>query len=127
MEDGKFGDQRYLDDWLDRFNSVVELQNLGGGVAPWNVQQYDITSKRGPVVCKEKQSGDEFSLIFYHFHGVTCRNDGKLTVSKSYFLDKKVKKYIAINLRLGNYEKIYSKPTIIGKIKLYMIKKNFIK
>ncbi len=55
FEDGKFGDQKYLDDWTRRFDGVHVLQNLGGGVAPWNVQQYDLDSK-------------EFSLIFYHFH-----------------------------------------------------------
>ncbi len=52
-ENGKFGDQKYLDDWTIRFNRVHVLQNLGGGLAPWNVCQYDL-SKIEP--------------IFYHFH-----------------------------------------------------------
>ena len=54
-EDGKFGDQKYLDDWVDRFEGVHVLQNLGGGVAPWNIQQYDLAD-------------DSFNIIFYHFH-----------------------------------------------------------
>ena len=55
FEDGKFGDQKYLDDWLDRFEGVHALENLGGGVAPWNVQQYNLED-------------EAFKLIFYHFH-----------------------------------------------------------
>ena len=57
VEDGKFGDQKYLDDWPVRFEGVHVLQHLGGGVAPWNVQQYDLSDPR-------------FEVVFYHFHGL---------------------------------------------------------
>ena len=52
-EDGKFGDQKYLDDWTMRFKGVHVLQNMGGGLAPWNVIQYDLK---------------QIEPIFYHFH-----------------------------------------------------------
>lgn len=55
VENGKFGDQKYLDDWTTRFECIHVLKHLGGGVAPWNIQQYDLRRK-------------EFELIFYHFH-----------------------------------------------------------
>ncbi len=67
-EDGKFGDQLYLDDWMTRFAGVHELQHLGGGMAAWNVQQYDVFSKNDTLWGREKSSGNEFPVIFYHFH-----------------------------------------------------------
>ncbi|TAH04960.1 MAG: glycosyl transferase [Sphingobacteriales bacterium] len=65
LENGKFGDQKYLDDWTTRFTNVHVMQHRGGGVAPWNVQQYTISS--GPTL---KHQGILTALIFFHFHGV---------------------------------------------------------
>jgi hypothetical protein len=68
FEDGKFGDQKYLDDWTTRFDGIHELQHLGGGMAAWNVQQYDVYEKNGKLFAREIVSGKEFPVIFYHFH-----------------------------------------------------------
>ena len=46
FEDGKFGDQKYLDDWTTRFEGVHVLHHLGGGLAPWNVQQFDFVDSK---------------------------------------------------------------------------------
>jgi len=67
-EEGKFGDQKYLDDWLVRFTGVHELVNLGGGVAPWNVQQYEIRVEDSVSFGIEKSTQMKFKLVFYHFH-----------------------------------------------------------
>ncbi len=68
LEDGKFGDQKYLDDWSTRFERVVVLQQKGAGIAPWNVSNYDIQVCRGLVQI------DSDSLIFYHFHNLKIIN-----------------------------------------------------
>lgn len=70
LEDGKFGDQKYLDDWTTRFEGVHELRHLGGGVAPWNVQQYLLHLRNGKLHGREDVSGTIFPVIFYHFHGL---------------------------------------------------------
>ncbi|MBI2791869.1 MAG: glycosyl transferase [Gammaproteobacteria bacterium] len=75
VEDGKFGDQKYLDDWTSRFKHVKLLTHLGGGVAPWNVQQYELLAAKNTVLLKEATTGHIFDLIFYHFHGLKFINN----------------------------------------------------
>jgi hypothetical protein len=76
-EDGKFGDQKYLDNWTSKFEGVHELQHLGGGIAPWNVQQYDIYEKENNLFGNEISSGKEFKVIFTHFHNIKFLKNGR--------------------------------------------------
>jgi len=70
-ENGKFGDQKYLDDWLTRFKGVHVLQHLGGGLASWNVEQYKfIERKDDRITFFDKTSTSKFEAVFYHFHHV---------------------------------------------------------
>jgi len=73
-EDGKFGDQKYLDDWITRFEGVHELQHLGGGVAPWNVQQYKIIEGKEGLKGIEMTTNSSFDFVFYHFHHLNNQN-----------------------------------------------------
>lgn len=70
LEEGKFGDQKYLDDWTSRFEGVHVMKHEGGGVAPWNMQQYALKSNDQVLMVKNHNSGISSSLIFVHFHGV---------------------------------------------------------
>lgn len=70
VEEGKFGDQKYLDSWTTLYSGVHVLNHPGGGVAPWNVQQYDIAIRDRRHVITERTSGKEFPLVFFHFHGL---------------------------------------------------------
>jgi len=71
FEDGKFGDQKYLDDWMQRFEGVHVLKHIGGGVAPWNVQQYRFTQHSSGDI-----EVDGLPLVFFHFHGYRHYRDG---------------------------------------------------
>jgi len=93
VEDGKFGDQRYLDDWPTRFEGVHVLRHLGGGVAPWNVQQYDLFRRNGGLRGKERRSDQEFELIFFHFHNVRLLSNGWLDLG-DYHLVPSVKQLL---------------------------------
>ena len=63
VEDGRYADQKYLDDWPTRFSGVVVLQHKGAGLAPWNVGNYSLGSRDGHAFV------DSQPLVFFHFHG----------------------------------------------------------
>lgn len=63
VEGGKFADQKYLDDWPQRFANVAVLQNSAAGLAPWNWMNYRL------MLEDHQLRVDGSPLIFYHFHG----------------------------------------------------------
>jgi len=77
LEDGKFGDQKYLDDWPIRFEGTHVLQHLGGGVAPWNVQQYKIGKVNSDYLITDR-SQVRAPLVFFHFHWVRFLKNQKV-------------------------------------------------
>lgn len=70
FEEGKFGDQKYLDSWVIRFEGVHELEHLGGGMGPWNIQQYCMLEGSDGVLGEEILTKAEFQPVFYHFHAI---------------------------------------------------------
>ena len=100
VEDGKFGDQKYLDCWVTKFRGVHEIQHLGAGVAPWNQDNYLIKEKNSKFVISEKKTLKEYPIIFYHFHGL--KFPLRLIVKK--FLQKR----LLFNLSSRKYNKKYN-------------------
>lgn len=64
-EDGKYGDQKYLDQFPILFNNVHIIENRGVGVAPWNMYKYKYFNNK--FLYKDK----EYSTVFFHFHGTS--------------------------------------------------------
>lgn len=62
-EDGKFADQKYLDDWPTRFKNVKVIQHKGANLASWNIENYKVSGRDNKIWI------DEQELIFFHFHG----------------------------------------------------------
>ena len=63
IEEGRHGDQKYLDAWPARYGDAFHnLRHVGAGLAPWNYPNYRIEA-RGDAIWV-----DDVPLIFYHFH-----------------------------------------------------------
>jgi hypothetical protein len=73
IENGKFGDQKYLDDWTTRFKNVYVPTHIGCGLAPWNIQKYDISVIDGTLYAHDKKTNETAPIIFYHFHALKKR------------------------------------------------------
>ncbi len=67
----RYGDQKYLEEFPKRFDNVYVVSHLGGGVAPWNLNQYKLVNNNGSnVALKHTQSGQIVPLVFYHFQNL---------------------------------------------------------
>lgn len=64
LEEGKFGDQMYLNDWPTRFEGVKIVKSKGVNLAPWNLNKYNLTNSGNQIFV------DEDELVFYHFHSL---------------------------------------------------------
>lgn len=72
FEDGKFGDQKYLDEWPDLFDGLVHvLQRKEYALAPWNATRYPYGQG-----------------IFYHFHGLRISEERQIDFGPMYVLPK---------------------------------------
>lgn len=73
VENGKFGDQKYLDDWPERFVKFVHVLNSKEfALAPWNAIRFPIGTS-----------------VFYHFHGLRILSDKKINIGL-YFIPKSI-------------------------------------
>lgn len=91
-EDGKFGDQKYLDVWPEMFEGVHELEHAGA-LAPWNIQQFRFQDPGNKTMLNIK-SGAIFPAVFFHFHGVKYYANGKFIYApRSYTLKPEIRRH----------------------------------
>jgi len=75
-EDGKFGDQKYLENWPEQYENVHVLEHLGGGIAPWNARQFHFVKENDKLFGIKSGSGERFEVIFFHFHYIKLSHSG---------------------------------------------------
>lgn len=121
MEDGKFGDQKYLDDWESRFEGIVyNCRNIGCGVAPWNIQKYDFSVENGTYFVTERVTKIKKPVVFFHYHALLEIAEKKWVLSqyrltendKKLFFEPYIKELYIIEEKYpaGLVEKVYRNP-----------------
>jgi hypothetical protein len=64
-EDGRWTDQRYLEDWPERFPGVRVVDHPGAGLAPWNIRRHAVAKGDDGVLV------DGRPLVYYHYSTLT--------------------------------------------------------
>lgn len=83
-EDGKFGDQKYLEKWPEEYPNIHILKNQGGGVAPWNTGQYKFRKENFSVKGLMRKNGATFNVVFFHFQYVKLLVNGEFDLGWYY-------------------------------------------
>ncbi len=94
-EPDRMGDQKYLNNFKQNFDGVYELEHLGGGVAPWNLEQYQFCNESQKKLMMKTKSGETFQLVFYHFQNLRYLPGNKVNI-KSQTKNKRLKYKIYI-------------------------------
>jgi hypothetical protein len=82
QQTGKVSEQGYLSQMMNEFEGIHTLQHSGGGVAPWNVQQYEFFMEGNQILGTEYALRRDFELIFYHFHFLQIFSNGTVDLGR---------------------------------------------
>ncbi|MGO4133801.1 hypothetical protein ACEQ6A_04460 [Rhizobium brockwellii] len=80
LEDGKMGDQKYLDEWPVLYPKCHIIAHPGAGIAPWNYEKLHFTEDSSGQILVEGAP-----LIFYHFHQFQLLADGDFDRLSSFY------------------------------------------
>ena len=80
LENGRMGDQKYLDEWPDRYSTCHIIMHPGAGIAPWNYSKYHFGHDAAGRITVDKAP-----LIFYHFHQFQLLDNGKFNRLSAFY------------------------------------------
>ena len=75
-----WGDQKYLEELVEKFNCVYECENFGAGVAPWNIELYAKNNGNNLAILY-KPADLIIQLIFFHYQSITYISSNRVNTS----------------------------------------------
>jgi len=89
-----YGDQKYLNVFPEKFDGVYISNELGVGLAPWNVHLVNyVAVKDNKVLIESKFNKKQYPIVIYHFENVVFLNS-KIINASSRKISKTLKKII---------------------------------
>ena len=118
-EDGKYGDQGYVEQFPARFDKVHIMEHRGTGVASWNMNNYKIDADKKSITYR----GTSYPIVFFHYHGTSLEvKDSTLVMTTKEFDIKKGAQQALYEQYLALLKDVYCNDLKIN-IKSYCIKK----
>ena len=106
-EEGKLGDQMYLEEWSKLFSGIHDIKQIGVNLGPWSLSQYNVKIKNNQIFINDEP------LILFHFHSSKIISFSKFEPSEDYFnLPTRFKKSIYTPY-FGELKKVMEKIKII--------------
>lgn len=113
-EDGKFGDQGYLNEWPKLFDNIVIMKNRGGGVAQWNYNAYKFYKENNKLKAFNSVINKDVDVIFYHFQALGIFSNKVMT-----FNVFRTDKNVFENIYIDYIEKLSKKEEeLLGKLEI---------
>lgn len=84
VEKQLYGDQKYTEDWLQRFKGVKISKNLGINTTAWYAHACFLEEKDSKVYINDNP------IIFYHYNGLSMYNDSEFDLCVFINLPKKL-------------------------------------
>lgn len=90
VQEKLFGDQRYVEIWLQLFDNVHVVKTKGANAAQWNIEGYDVYENNGQIFVNQDK------LIFYHFSGLSILSENEFNLTYFYPVQPNPLQYIYI-------------------------------
>lgn len=129
MDNGRLGDQMYLDKWSEKYKNVYVLNRKGANLGSWNISNYRVKKLGNKIYV------DDEPLFWYHFHSLKLYEGigKKIKTPPVFLINKDIYKPYLENLSLlaKEIKKLYSgfnfgidnKPPMIKIMKQWLEKK----
>lgn len=81
ITNGRYGDQKYLEEFEQRFDGVYVCDEYGVGIAPWNTKQLKLSEKsNGKNYIEVLRTGKQYPIVICHFASITFLSEHLVNV-----------------------------------------------